>query len=429
MIKAFAILILISISVCGWGILARQFIKTSLNKDIAIPNFGEIGLLGLISILYVSLIANFVMPLGSAWSIIVLLIGIMATVANLKILRRSFGTQPKLALLLAFVIIVSFSLFATKVRGVLQFDFGLYQLQTILWINQEPAALGLANLHDRFGFNSTWLLIAANFWNDVFGLSGIQMAPAMLSFFVLMALMLPVISPFQKGTGPFELAFSIGLAFIVLLISRHLTFTPVLWTDQASALFAVMAAKFFVRFWEQRSLGNTRNDFELMCIFLFTAAAITMKLSYAVFGLLPLCLLIALSRNYHNFRSQHRSLQFGLIASSLLGIVWIARNVVLSGCLLFPISSTCITSLKWTADPIVVDSTKTIIEDWARLTKNPLLFNDQAEMEAKLSNFNWWTDWMAHSDSGGLLLEMICIFLSLVLAGVFLLIIAELYRK
>ena len=37
-------------------------------------------------------------------------------------------------------------------------DSGLYYIQFMKWINQYPVVPGLANLHDRLGFNSHWHL-------------------------------------------------------------------------------------------------------------------------------------------------------------------------------------------------------------------------------------------------------------------------------
>lgn len=45
----------------------------------------------------------------------------------------------------------------------LNYDTGLYHNQFIMWMNRYAVVPGLANLHERFGFNSHWHLLAAAF--------------------------------------------------------------------------------------------------------------------------------------------------------------------------------------------------------------------------------------------------------------------------
>ena len=45
----------------------------------------------------------------------------------------------------------------------LNYDTGLYHNQFIMWMNRYAVIPGLANLHERFGFNSHWHLLAAGF--------------------------------------------------------------------------------------------------------------------------------------------------------------------------------------------------------------------------------------------------------------------------
>ena len=44
----------------------------------------------------------------------------------------------------------------------LHYDAGLYHIQAIKWTTEVPLPPGLANLHGRFGFNSSWFTIAAS---------------------------------------------------------------------------------------------------------------------------------------------------------------------------------------------------------------------------------------------------------------------------
>ncbi|RYZ25461.1 MAG: hypothetical protein EOO10_18225, partial [Chitinophagaceae bacterium] len=63
---------------------------------------------------------------------------------------------------LLFAFAVVFVLYLTA-QPTLSYDEGLYYIQFIKWAETYPVVPGLANLHHRFGFNSSWHMLTALF--------------------------------------------------------------------------------------------------------------------------------------------------------------------------------------------------------------------------------------------------------------------------
>src|ERR1044072_8068287 len=82
--------------------------------------------------------------------------------------RQQMRYQPVI-IKAAFLWLLGFALYLSS-RQSLAYDEGLYYIQFIKWMQQFPVVPGLANLHERFGFNSHWHVISALFnWSFITG--------------------------------------------------------------------------------------------------------------------------------------------------------------------------------------------------------------------------------------------------------------------
>jgi hypothetical protein len=80
--------------------------------------------------------------------------------------QRSFVALTPVAKGVFFVVVL-FVLYITA-QPSLSYDEGLYYIQFIKWAETTPVVPGLANLHHRFGFNSSWHLLSALFNTSAF---------------------------------------------------------------------------------------------------------------------------------------------------------------------------------------------------------------------------------------------------------------------
>ena len=133
--------------------LNRKSNRSYLKDEIKFAVWGFLGLAGLSS---VAMAANFFIPVSSAISVICLLIGASLSILNRQKIFTWIGLNEA-AILAALLFYVS----SIPMGPVSCFDTHLYHLQSIKWIHENPLPLGLANLHGRFGFNSSWFPLAS----------------------------------------------------------------------------------------------------------------------------------------------------------------------------------------------------------------------------------------------------------------------------
>lgn len=113
---------------------------------------GFSGLCGLGLLALVGCCANVFLPLStiSVWVMSAAAIGTLFRIKGVW----PVGRPPEAAILFIFAL-------AFSSRVVLHGDTGNYHHQAVLWMAQETLPFGLANLHGRFGFNSSWWVVGA----------------------------------------------------------------------------------------------------------------------------------------------------------------------------------------------------------------------------------------------------------------------------
>lgn len=235
-------------------------------------------------------------------------------------------------------------------------DTALYHIQAIRWIEQYAAVPGLANLHDRLAFSAPWFEAQALFdpvllggW-PVFALNGMVFVAA-VSFFLCGI----------GGSGGERVSLSrllrlgcVPAAF--WLLRRGLSSAS---PDGALALLSWMVLVLLAETME-RGEPTTVDATAWVITALASFAAMT-KLSAAPLLVAPACLVA------HNLRRDRRR------ALALAGLTvavaapFVARNVIVSGYLVFPVPWTRVPGLDWAVPPARVARLVEQIGDWARL--------------------------------------------------------------
>src|SRR6185437_3030289 len=121
--------------------------------------FGAYAILGLVPLTALGLVANFLMPLTHELALAAAAIGVASFVLRHRQLWSSLGARPHLMLGVLATLLVAASVGAIVTPPA--YDTGLYHLQAIKWLEESTKVFGLANLHLRFGVNSTWFTDAA----------------------------------------------------------------------------------------------------------------------------------------------------------------------------------------------------------------------------------------------------------------------------
>jgi hypothetical protein len=370
-------LLAIALALFGWGELLAWRLTGLEGRPTALTIRLLLGM-------YVFAVVGQVAPLFGAYAYyagVFLRISGIALFVWLSVANWSWQTWLSTAF---FLILFLLSCLALSQGILLDRDAGLYHLPLIRWIAEAGSVPGLANLHGRFGFNSTWLTSAALFSNNPDFSHGPfvwSIAATVLLYGGLVAKGLQALRYRQNVCGAFCL---IG-ATLVLVLPSEVSFRLLTSTDLSTALFVLHAIASSIALREVGADYAPRKNFseELLSLACAIPLAVTSKLSSGPLIVLTVLFLPSLLRN------QLRGMLVLLVL--LLPTLWVVQNLVLSGCLAYPVVQTCF-ELPWGIDPRQAQQETAWINSRARLpfhkTDDCRLFLGEAVVEYVLDTSN-----------------------------------------
>ncbi len=253
-------------------------------------------------------------------------------------------------------------------RDVFWYDTGLYHYQVTQWLAKTGAVDGLAQVHSRFGFTSSWFALSAVFDH---GLLETRIGSLVNGFLDLLIIshFLATIKQLITGNSKVISEYFIIIAYLVVFITPSqealdLSLSP----DFPVMVLTVFMGWLLLAFSEAELV-----DIGLLLIIL-SAGAIAIKLSA-----IPL---LIISFIYILTHQQQRIRQ--LILSSILSLTLILPSILyavkVSGCPLFPSGFLCL-DLPWAYTSESANQISLVIRDFARWTG------------ATPAGANWW-DWL-----------------------------------
>lgn len=237
-------------------------------------------------------------------------------------------------------------------------DTGLYHAQSIRWIEEYKAVPGLGNLLDRLAFNSSWLLASGLF---SFSFLGLRSFHALGSFFYLLttAYFLHKFNHLLRR----EITFSNVLSAALILLSRRLFIFELSspGTDMPASLLVWVI--FILSLEKIERKETNRFDNQSVSILILSVFVVTIKLSTVPVLLLPLYFL---SRELFK---RTRQVLVVITLVTVLFIPWLARNVILSGYIIYPFPQIDLFHLDWKIPKKYVVDTANAITSWARIPR------------------------------------------------------------
>lgn len=325
------LVMLYSLSILGWGMMLQGLVPKLREDQGADQVFPLLWFVfGLLGVTVVAILVNFAVPLTTQSGLVVIAVGMVGIVLN----RRRL---PRLAeMLLALSLAALWVAFAMPFKGFFS-DAGLYHLQFEQWMAHSPVLSGLAQIQSRLGFDSTWLILVSALriqlppefmpeWGHAVA------ADMMIRAFIYGWLLLAFKQTLGQAAARPQRIFY-GAAFVVL--SLFLWRMREAGTDNPANLLCVGIWLLFFKHCQ----GEGR-PLELAAAGLGLAALIaTSKLSVVPMTLLIIPLLLGCRRDW---------LALGRVFSLCLALVvlWVLRNLVLTGCWVYPVAPTCM-DLPW----------------------------------------------------------------------------------
>ncbi len=283
-----------------------------------------------------------------------------------------------------FLLLVLFFLFAYGTsRGILHYDTGLYHAQSIRWLEEYGVVKGLGNLHCRLAYNSSSFALSALYSMAALGEQSYHCAAGWLAF-LLAKICSEIAGPLRRGRlRTSDFARVMGVYYLVIIFDEMIS--------PASDYFMVLLAFYIVIRWLELIEGGSdctqapRIDsaegifpYAMLCV--MGVFLMTVKLSAALILLLtiyPACYLL----------KGRRWKETGLYL--LLGIVtafpFFARNIILSGWLVYPFTQLDLFDVKWKIPKGVADYDAKEIQVWGRG------YSDVTRYEIPIEE--WLPDW------------------------------------
>ena len=324
--------------------------------------------IGAIAISSVGLLLNFFVPLSQLTNTLVYTLIII-----IFLFKTKLNFNKKIFLFLIISSLITFLLIIKS--NVNRPDAGLYHLPYISILNENKIFFGLSNIHSRFAHVSIIQYLSAINNNYLFLNNGISIPLASIVSFFYLYFFFDVWT-IIKNKEHINISKIFSL-FILIYISFKITRYSSFGNDAVAHLsyFYLISC----------ILKNTLKEVNFSKILLISVFIFINKPMLGLVFLIPST--IFLIKNNFKFIKIFNPI-FSL--PILLLSIWLIKNIVISGCAIFPIKSSCIEKLPWT-NIQQIKSSQTEGQAWSKGWPDRL--NKKISMKEFNKDFNWVGAW------------------------------------
>lgn len=345
-----------------YGATVRKVLSRILGFDETIrPNFLSSVLFGLVIITTINSYFSLFFKINILVYLILLIGAIFLvifrdkeSIEELRHYWKEITSYHPVTYVLFFIALFFFLYFSTFTATI--YDTNLYHAQAIKWIENYSVVPGLGNLHGRLAFNSAWFITAASFSfsfineYSMFVLGELLVMLALSFSFIAIGDLLRN----QLRTSNWVKALLLPILVLIYIDNRWLaTSTP----DLPSMIFVFLIGVLFLELFEK----NVKNvQFHPVLIFTFIAFVLTVKISAFPVILLAFYLI-------YKYIKQPKLVMVLVLLGFVIGIPWAARNVILSGYLVYPVASIDIFDFEWEIPASVAENEQRVISGFAKM--------------------------------------------------------------
>jgi len=324
--------------------------------------------IGAITISSIGLLLNFFIPLSPQINSLIYISIIIVFLFKTKL---NINTNS-----LIFLIIASLVTFLLIIKSnVNRPDAGLYHLPYISILNENKIIFGLSNIHERFSHVSIMQYLSAMNNNLLFLENGVSIPLASVVSFFYLYFFYDVWKVFKNREYP-DISKFFSL-FILIYISYKVTRYSSFGNDAVGHLSYFYLISYILK----NNLKKINfNKVLLISVFIF--------INKPMLGLVFfITLVIFLIKN--NFKLIKILNPIFSLPTFLL-CLWLIKNIIISGCIIFPIKALCVEKLSWTNVQQISES-QVEGEAWSKAWPDKIDTN--ISMEEFSKDFNWLSAW------------------------------------
>jgi hypothetical protein len=390
-----------------WGILFLQFIKKTTRNELQLPHFSIICITGLSAITVIAATLSLLIPLGEWWVQFLFIIPCLVlffkkdSPAFFDALKKEFQDLHFFSIillsacLLLVLVMSSWTIIHPDTLG--------YHAQTIQWIEKYKAVPGLAHLHVRFGYQWLWFVDSALFGFSFTGKEGITFLNSTVLFWFFIFLINRINYNFLKDGKRLY-----GLLWTALLVISIWSYTQVRLTATSASPDFIAALFTLVTIYLLLEKDRNHPDASTWLLVSFLAlVAVTIKLSVA-----PI-LLVAVVPALLGLVKRKIKLSFTILFISIVTLFpFIARNIITSGYIVFPLTFIDVTNVDWKNDLTLTLNEKNYVTAYA---KKPGVITSEISAVNKMDLAEWLPTWWQNRSTADKII-MILLVLSFISA-------------
>ena len=358
-------IIIVILTIHGQGMLFNRIVNCEKNYY---KNFNETFIFGIIFLSFNVLLINFFFPINKFIGTIFLATSLIYFFYNIY-----FSSFKKKYLKKIFILTV-ITFFILAFSTINRPDAGLYHLPYISILNENKIIFGVTNLHFRFGH-----------------ISIVQYLSSVFNSFIL---------PKEAITIPLALIFSSIIIFIFGSLKKQLKKNQ-FYLSIILFFFLIFSIYSYNRYSSYGNDAPSHLFFQLFIIYIILQNKIDINffgkislLSVYLFSIKPFMIVISPVIIYLFFKIYKKKtflLNRKLIFSLLFLILWIIKNIITSGCLIYPITKSCISKITY------LDLNKTKVEEIAgeAWSKDWINYKEKEfDIGSYNKKFRWVSTWL-----------------------------------
>ena len=244
-------------------------------------------------------------------------------------------------------------------------------------MHEYKIIIGLSNIHFRFGHTSILEYLNAINYNFIFNINGILIPQGILCTLIIIHFFNEIFT-FLKNKKNANINFFFSL-FVLIFVSLKVNRYSEFGNDAAAHLLFFYLINIFLidtKIFEKDKFS------ELLLLSLYIAL-IKIFMVFAI--LIPFIIF------FNNIKSNffNKKTFFGIIFISL----WLFKNILISGCLIYPLEKTCVSELYWHNNKETINE-RISAESWAKGW--PQNKNFKVTQKDFINNFKWLPAWKYH---------------------------------
>ena len=356
-------IIIVSLVIYGQGIAFNKYILKY--NDIS-ENFFQTFFFGFIFLGFNILLINFFLPINKLIGTLILILSVSILIPEIiKYERRN-------KIIKNFIILTILVFFLIAFSNVYRPDAALYHLPYVSILNESKIILGLSNLHFRFGHISIIQYISSAFNNYLIPIESLSI-PAALIFALFIFFLFSFFIKFMKKNE-----YTNSLIFFLLIIISIYSYNRFseYGNDTPSHIFLILL---FIYIVTKNKDEEYFSNIILISTFLFFLKPFMIILGFFIFYLF-----------IKQKKKLNKLIKPKIIFSIIFLFLWLIKNISVSGCLIYPISSLCIKDL------LITDIKKTNHEEisgeaWSKDWSN---YKEKIyKIKEYNNNFRWTKTW------------------------------------